>query len=69
MKPIKDEDVAGPSPVLPPIAQHLGRALEYEIEQKRLSEGLCPKCETELIPQSGCLYCPNPACGWSACEN
>ena len=54
---------------LPPIAQHLGRALEYEIEQKRLSEGLCPKCETELIPQSGCLYCPNPACGWSACEN
>jgi NTP pyrophosphatase (non-canonical NTP hydrolase) len=27
----------------------------------------CPKCHTETVFREGCVSCPTPSCGWSAC--
>lgn len=30
------------------------------------TELICPDCGSELVPDSGCIYCP--MCGWSECK-
>jgi repressor LexA len=36
------------------------RAIKINVEKS------CPECGQELIPDSGCSYCP--ICGWSKCS-
>ena len=52
---------------LPPIAVHMGIAMDETERAERLSEGRCPECGEPLIHSDGCKHCPG--CGWAACDN
>lgn len=44
-------------------------AMETYFEKRYTSSpDRCPECGTILAYRAGCKECPNPSCGWAACQ-
>lgn len=42
------------------------RCIWQDSREDMNSEKHCPECGEELIPEGGCVFCPN--CGYSPCK-